>query len=61
MSASTTREEEPTARLKTMRSAQAIIILASGQRGILGCVTGTLHDHETTLNFSVLVSVRPPP
>lgn len=34
-------------------------LLVGGQRGILGSITGTPHDNEKALNFSVLVDVRP--
>ncbi|SPS01564.1 alcohol dehydrogenase [Cupriavidus taiwanensis] len=34
-------------------------LLVGGQRGILGSITGTPYDNEKTLNFSVLVNVRP--
>lgn len=34
-------------------------LLVGGQRSILGSLTGTPHDNEKTLNFSVLVNVRP--
>lgn len=34
-------------------------LLVSGHRSILGSITGTPHDNEKTLNFSVLVNVRP--
>jgi alcohol dehydrogenase len=34
-------------------------LLVGGQRGILGSLTGTPHDNERALNFSVLVNARP--
>ena len=34
-------------------------VLAGGQRGILGSITGTPYDNEKALSFSVLVDVRP--
>lgn len=34
-------------------------LLVGGQRGILGSMTGTPHDTEKALDFSVLVDVRP--
>lgn len=34
-------------------------LLVGGQRGILGSLTGTPHDNEKALNFSVLVNARP--
>lgn len=34
-------------------------LLVGGQRDILGSITGTPHDNEKALNFSVLVDVRP--
>lgn len=34
-------------------------LLVGGQRSILGSITGTPYDNEKTLNFSVLVNVRP--
>jgi alcohol dehydrogenase len=33
--------------------------LVGGERGILGSITGTPHESEKTLNFSVLADVRP--
>lgn len=34
-------------------------LLVGGERSILGSITGTPYDNEKTLNFSVLVNVRP--
>ena len=34
-------------------------LLVGGQRSIVGSLTGTPYDNEKTLNFSVLVNVRP--
>lgn len=34
-------------------------LLVGGQRSIVGSITGTPYDNEKTLNFSVLVNVRP--
>ena len=34
-------------------------LLVGGQRGILGSITGTPHDNEKALRFSVLADVRP--
>lgn len=34
-------------------------LLVGGQRGILGSITGTPHDNEKALGFSVLVDARP--
>ena len=34
-------------------------LLVGGQRGILGSITGTPHDNEKALGFSVLAGVRP--
>jgi len=33
--------------------------LVSGERGVLGSITGTPYDNERTLDFSVLTGVRP--
>ena len=34
-------------------------LLVGGQRSLLGSITGTPHDNERALNFSVLANVRP--
>ncbi|CPM89635.1 alcohol dehydrogenase [Bordetella pertussis] len=34
-------------------------LLVGGQRSIVGSLTGTPHDNEKALNFSVLVDARP--
>lgn len=33
--------------------------LVGGERGVIGSITGTPHENERTLDFSVLAGVRP--